>query len=406
MGAQQSSVRFLIQTNDFSSIFTKFHLRESKCINYICDKERNCSENNNTNNNSLLEQMNLKPIVNVLTTDRGQLSEYDLAALNEQIKEELKPMLESEGFVLDLICSDSCSSVIDIFSNLIKEKFITPAQINVYLVICNNKHNDRVLFKSLFEFQKIIDINAITLNINEFNTTDSLGEYSACLTSTKFSTDILELSKADNLFAKYIIQYGINTYKPLLKKLHSVIVDTLLSMEGLGCDITDINYIQDSVKFYINDIIDTDNNLNVEGCQRLAIDLQKIIDKASDEMNKIKNSNNIPDTTVKYITKQLQHINNWFTNKQQIVKNNLIQFSLHSLALVLMFNDNSLLLSTPSHGVKNGKFFSIVKDKCDDNEYISINHFTAHGNPESVISEFEKLIIDTATQLLVHLPQS
>jgi hypothetical protein len=414
MGSQQSVIRFLVQDNEFSDVFTRYHLCDLDCINYLCGKKINFTGKKNININTLINHLQLTKTEEIPTimSDKNHVLEYDTESLTEQIKEDLKTMT-SEGFDLDLIVTGRPSPIIDIFTDLIKKKYISPGKINIYIVICNDKYNDKILFQSLYDLQQISHENAITLNINEFNAFSSIGggfknwtnveniEYKNCFTSEQFSKEIFELSPT-NLFAKDIINYGINTHSVLINKLVNVVNNSLVTMETLGCDISDIKCTQDSINFYINDIIEDSKEpgsenlskvLNIEGCQKLSTDLQKIIDKTSYELQRINDATDIPEDDSKFIKEKLNHIFTWFTSKERIIKNNLVHFPLYNLATVLLVNNSTLLSQLPSYGIKKEKLFHLVKNK-PEGEFITINHHVCSETPANVLTGLENLILD------------
>jgi hypothetical protein len=406
MGSQQSVIRFLVQDNGFSDIFTKYHLQNLECIHYLCGKKINFTKEKNTNINTLLNHLQLPKTEEIATliSDKDHVLEYDTEALTEQIKEHLKPMT-SEGFDIDLIVTGSPSPIIDIFSELIKNKTISPGKINIYTVICNDKYNDKILFQSLHDLQQISHENAITLNINAFSEFSSVGGgFGCCFTSEQFSKEIFKLSDT-NLFAKDIINYGISTYRVLINKLVNVVNNSLVTMETLGCDISDIKYVQDSINFYINDIIEESKEpgcknlskvLNIEGCQKLSTDLQKIITKTSDELEKINNAIGIPEDDSKFIKEKLNHIFNWFTSKERIIKNNLVWFPLHNLATVLLVKDSKLLTQIPAYAIKKEKLIYLIKSK-PEKEFITINHHVCSKTPSDLLIGLENLILDVVS---------
>jgi hypothetical protein len=419
MGSQQSVIRFLVQDNEFSSVFTKHHLKNLDCINYLCGKKLNFTKEKINNNNILTKHMDLTSIseISTLLSDKNHILEYDTDSLTEQITDELKNMT-SEGFDIDLILSGRCSPIIDIFTELINNKTISPGKINLYIVINNNKYSDKILFQSMFSLQKTTNEHAITLNINEFNTFNSIGkglkncndkyeEYKNCYTSEQFSKKIFELAPV-NLFAKDIINYSISTHQALIKKIVRVLNNSLVTMDVLGCDISDVKYVQDSINFYINDIIEESKEpscenlyklLNIEGCQKLSTDLQKIIVKISEELQRINDSTDILEDDSKFIKEKLLHIYNWFVSKEHIVKNNLIYFPLHNLAIVLMVKDSALLTSQSSYGVIKNKIFNIVKDRPTntDDKFINIKHNICSETPTDVLTELENLVLDVVS---------
>jgi hypothetical protein len=404
MGGQQS-IKFLIQDNDFTDSFVRYHLQDNEFIHYLCNKKENFKEsiiNKNQEISDSLNNLNLGQYIDLrciptLKIDKGHVADYDIETFTEQILTDLK-LDVNKTTPLDLVLTGNCSPIVDIFTKIFKEKQYTPSTVNVYIVFKNNKTYDQVLYKSLYDLQEVIGNEAV-LQIHEFNAYSSMGkglklwkeqEPVGCFTTNEFAKKITELSKT-NKFAKNIANYSVEVYKPLINKIVKIISNTLITFETLDIDISDIKYIKDCVNFYINDVIEN-GDVNITYCKRISLDLQTIIDKTNKEIKNTKNTE-LSNKKKNGILEKLQYILNWFTLKKKIFDNNLIHIPIHNLASVLLYEKNGEFLSHKGYGVEKGKFFNIVCEKSDNGKNINLMHYYA-DNALLTINSLENLILD------------
>jgi hypothetical protein len=407
MGAHHS-IKFLIQDNDFTDSFVRHHLQDNKFIHYLCNKKENFKESIINKNQEISDSLNNLNYLNLgqyidlrciptLKIDKGGVHDYDIETFTEQVLTDLK-LDVNKNTPLDLVLTGNCSPIVDIFTKIFKEKQYTPGTINIYITFKNNKNYDQALYNSLYDLQEVIGDETV-LQIHEFNSYSSMGkglkswkeqEPVCCFTTNDFAKKITKLSKT-NKFAKKVVNYSIELYKPLINKIVKNISNALTTFETLDIDISDIKYIKDCVNFYIKDVIEN-GNVNIAYCTRISLDLQTIIDKTNKEIKNVKNtelSNKKKNETLE----KLQHVLNWFISKKKIFDNNLIYIPVHNLASVLLYEKNGEFLTQKGYGIKNGKFFNVVTEKSENDKNINLIHYYAN-NSLLAIKSLENLILD------------
>lgn len=397
MGSQQSTVSILTQDSEFDDIFARHAMKEQSVIHYLVGDKEKFEGDALKAKQSLLKYMNMPPIEEtstLLTNGDGVSKTEDIEKFTKIVKNDLKCIVDTEGFTVQLLLTGQCAPLIKIICNLLREKYISPAKVEIFLV--NGKHNGQGLLKELIELKRITYDNAAELVIREFNAFSSMGPNAKlwisgqtpvdCGTSKEFGEKIFELAKGENEFAKGIIDYGMKFNASLVAKSGKKISEAVKSLDELNIE-HKLGKLSNEVNSYVDKLFEN-SVLNIELCQRLSGDFQKLVDVVDEELKKI-NDNEGKD--VKDRKGKLFRIRGWFSVKAGITKANLVQFPFHDMSLPLMYTGDNTLVPFVSYGTSMGEFLNIVKDK-PITPYVELLHYVSKS-PEQTRSVIETMIL-------------
>lgn len=402
MGSQQSNIRILAQDSEFDDIFAKHCLKEYTFIHYLIGDKKKFEGDALNAKQSLLKYMNMTPIdklPTLFTDGNGKCSVDDLKDFTEIVKEDLKSIVSTDGFTIQLVLTGQCAPLLNIIGNLLRDGYVTPAKLEIFVV--NGKHNGQGLFKELIYLQKVTHSMATSLVIHEFNAFSSMGpkardwigeqKFVDCGTSADFNKKIFELANADNPLAKGIIDYGIKFNNSLITKSVGKFNEVIKMFDELKIE-HDLTTIAFDVDSYIKNLFNTDNTvLNTDVCQRLSNDFQKVVNITDIELEKLNDSKED-----KVIKGKLYRIRGWFAVKASITKSNLVQFPFHDMAAVLMYKMNTSLIEFVSYGVGMGEFFDITRKEPTE-PYVEVIHYVAQ-EPEKTRQTIEDMIMNIITE--------
>jgi hypothetical protein len=415
MGAQPSTcVSILAQDYEFDDIFTKYAMKEYSCIHYaIGDKTKFKGEIFEAKK-KLLDAMGMESfdtIPTLFTNGNGFCNSNDIEIFTEIVKKDLKSIVDTVGFTVQLLLTGQCAPLITIINKLLIDEYISPAKIEIFVI--NNKHNSYELFNELIKLNKTAYEFAITIEIKEFSAFNSMGpnaeqwvgdqNFIDCGTSEKFSNDIFELAKNNNKYAKGLIQYTLLSNKHILLDIVTKINQLTDTLDDLFIDNYPIDDYKIKINKYITNIIylksdeSTDYSINIKLNQILYDDMIKIINiiktlVLSDIANNRRLHYNLCSIPNDSSTK-LKTLLKWLENKSIIIKYNFICFSLHDLALPLIYESSPSLSDFKSFGIKSAGYFDIV-DVLPPNfnsSYLNVTHY-ASTNPEKTRHIMEKIV--------------
>lgn len=412
MGSQQSTtISILAQDAEFDDIFAKHSLKEHPFIHYLIGDKEKFEGDALQAKQSLLKFMNMPPIdetPTLFTNGNGCSTSDDIKTFTEIVKEDLKPIVNTEGFTIQLVLTGQCAPLVNIIGNLIRDEYVTPVKVEIFVV--NGKHNGQGLFKELLYLENVTHNRTITLVIHEFNAFGSMGtnakkwvgdqKFIECCTSDDFNKKVFELAESGNEFANGVIQYAIKFNKSLIVETVKKINDAIKTFNELNVD-HDLVSVAFDVDSYINDLFqkqipdvsddykEETYKLNIELCQRLSSDLYKIVKVTEDELEKKRKET---ETERNERKSKLYCIQGWFKVKANITRCNLVSFPLHDLSVVLMYDLHPSLSEFVSYGVEMGEFFDIIREdpECPNVEVI---HYVSY-NPEATRKVIEDMIIN------------
>jgi hypothetical protein len=402
MGSQQSNIRIFAQDSEFDDIFAKYCLKEYTFIHYLVGDKKKFEGDALNAKQSLLKYMDMTPIdklPTLFTDGNGNCSVDDINNFTEIVKEDLKSIVSTDGFTIQLVLTGQCAPLLNIIGNLLRDEYVTPAKLEIFVV--NGKHNGQGLFKELLYLQQVTHSMATTLVIHEFNAFSSMGskardwigekKFVDCGTSVDFNKKIFDLANADNSFAKGIINYGIKFNNSLITKSVGKFNEAIKTFDELKID-HDLTIIAFDVDSYIKNLFNEDNTiLNTDVCQRLSNDFQKVVNICDIELKKLNDGKD--DKAIKV---KLYHIRGWFAVKASITKSNLVQFPFHDMAAVLMYRMDTSLIEFVSYGVGVGEFFDIIRESPTE-QSVEVIHYVAQ-DPEKTRQIIEDIIINIITE--------
>ena len=423
MGAQPSTcISILAQDYEFDDIFTKHAMKDYSCIHYVISDKAKFKGEMFEAKKKLLNTMDMESfdkIPTLFTNGNGFCNSSDIEIFTEIVKKDLKSIVGTVGFTIQLLLTGQCAPLITIINKLLIDEYVSPAKIEIFVI--NNKHNGYELFNELIKLNKISYELAITITIKEFSAFNSMGSnaeqwvgkqnFIDCGTSEKFSNDIFELANNNNKYAKGLIQYALLSNKHILLDITTKINQLIDILDDLFIDNYPIDDYKIKINKYINNIIYENNNkvtylksdtstnysINIKLNQTLYDDMIKIINiiktlVLSDIANNRRlhyNFCNIPNDS----STKLKAVLKWLENKSFIIKYNFICFPLHDLALPLIYESNPSLTDFKSFGIKSAGYFDIVDALPPkfNSSYLNITHY-ASTNPEKTRHIMEKII--------------
>ena len=398
MGSQQSNIRIFGQDSEFDDIFANYCLKEYPFIHYLIGTNEKSKGYILNAKQSLLNYMDMTPIDKIptlITDGNGNCSVDDLKKFTEIVKDDLKSILHTCGFTIQLVLTGQCAPLLNIIGNLLRDGYVTISKLEIFVV--NSNYNSQGLFKEMLYLQQVTHTMATSFVIHEFNESSSMGpkasawigeqKFVECETSLDFSNKIFELASDDNLLAKCVIDYGIKFNNSLITTSVGKFNDAIKVFDELKIE-HDLTITVFDVDSYIKNLFNEDNTvLNTDVCQRLSIDFQKVVDITDIKLNKLSDSKEDND-----IKEKLYIIREWFVVKAGITKFNLVQFTLHNMAAVLMYNMDKSLIEFVSYGVGIGELFDITREQ-PTNPFVEVIHYVAQ-EPEKTRQLIEDMITD------------
>ena len=426
MGNYQTKViNILVQDDEFDDIFTKYMLSKTytnvKWYEYVVGGSSKFKNDALTAKEILLKYMrgDRANIPHLLTNGNGKVdrnsAEYNM--FKDAIRTDLAGFQNTDGFNIQMVLTGQSAQFINIMSELLSSKngadrFLTPA--NIELILVNGKHNGKNLYTSLNKMTKICNTYNITLVIREFNSFSSMGEgikqwvepadskFINCGTTDNFVNKLYDLTKKNNKLADCIIQYGLKFNSSIISKTVQRITDAIEIMNNINfneCSSWDIQTLDGDVSKYINNLITTTDNiskLDVDLCQKLALDLGKVLNCAETQIKRIDEDLVSGDITIELANrfrKKLYSIRGYFRVKVEIAKCNLLHFPLHDLSAFLIMTQNANLTPFDSHAVRFGEFMNITKDPSKNGNSFPVIHYVAQ-NPEATRTYMEELVLN------------
>lgn len=399
MGVRQSKViKFLVQDAEFDDIFANYlfnKVNNGDFIYYLVGDINKFSGDARLAKETLLEKLNMKSISNtptLYTDGNGNAKDSDIKQFTNIVEKDLTPIVNTEGFNVEIILTGQCAPFIKIFTNLLENDYINPSDINIYLI--NGLHNGKGLFNELVSLNKVSSEMSIDLNIHEFNSFSSMGlgsskwtgrqEIANCGTTNNFNSIIKDLANDGNCLAQTLINYAVLFNKSLINNTVEQIKHVIHLLNELCFD-HDIKIISNNVESYINQLFNENGDLNIEICQKLSNDLRHVV-------SEIDNTLSITDDID--IKDRLYKSRGWFKVKADITSNNLLCFPLHDIVIILLYNNNPILKPYNAYGVSMGEFLDIRTSPINDKSYIELLHYVA-DDPNDVRNHIETMILDT-----------
>lgn len=426
MGNYQTKViNILVQDDEFDDIFTKYLLSKTytniKWYEYVVGGASKFKGDALSAKDILLKYMsyNRANVPHLLTNGNGKVdhnsAEYNI--FKDAIKTDLNEFHDTDGFNIQMVLTGQSAPFINIMSEFLSSKngadrFLTPANIEIILV--NGKHNGKNLYTALNKMNKICNSYNITLVIREFNSFSSMGdgikqwvdpkesEFVNCGTADEFSGRLYNLVKNKNKLAECIIQYGLKFNSSIISKTVPRITEAIDIMNGINlneCKSWNIQTLDGDVNMYINNLITTNDNnistLNVDLCQKLSLDLYKVLNCANAQLKRIDEdviSGAVTQELATRFQKKLYSIRGYFRVKVEIAKYNLLHFPLHDIAAFLIMTQNANLAPFDAHAVKFGEFMNITKEPSKNGNSFPVIHYVSH-DPEVTRKYMEELVI-------------
>jgi hypothetical protein len=422
MGTQQStSIRILAQDAKFGDIFTRLGLAEYSCINYLIGPNEIFEGNTLLAKQALLNAMNIpliKDTPTLFTNGNGKSELKDIKKFTEIVKEDLKPIVDTDGYTIQLVLTGQCAPLVNIISNLLRDSYVTPAKVEIFVI--NNEYNGQGLFTELLYLDQVTHNMATTLVIHEFGEYDSMGKGmvkwidgqipSKCETSDNFNQQIFELAEKDNVIANGIIQYAIKMNQSITA-IVSKINETIKCFDELNIDhnlVPLVLNVDSYIKNLFGEIVETTlspgadtllpttytSTINIDVCQRLSVDLQKIAKLAENELANLADDK----TTSKiqhdehYKKVKLNQIQQWYQTKTDLTRCNFLNFQFHELAAVLMYTLHPSLVEYVLFGVETDGCFDIVKET-PDGPNVKVVHYVA-SEPKELRIFMEDMLIE------------
>ena len=326
-----------------------------------------------------------------LFTDGGGVStKTDMEKFATIVKNDLIPVVDTEGFTITLILTGQCAPFVKVFTSLLRDEYINPSNVEIYLV--NGQHNGQGIFNELLTLKQVTVDMSTDLVIHEFNAFSSMGPKSAewvgdqkfvdCGTSDEFNKSVIKMSKNHNDLATGLVHYASLFNKSLINKPVDKIKEVIHVLNKLCID-HDLLGVCFEVESYINTLFNS-SGLNTNVCQLLSKDLYKVV-SVIDYALSVNCDNDVRG--------QLFKFRGWFKVKASITACNLLCFPFHDMAVLSMYYKNTLFTPFKSYGVEMGKFFDIRREPVVDVPFVEVLHYVAK-NPDEVRKHIESAILE------------
>jgi hypothetical protein len=433
MGAYQSVVRLVAQDYEFDNLFAKYYidkLGKDADKSYIGDTvttfNYTISDKKKLTGKPLAAKMYLAKYLGFENfTDLS--SSESIENFTDILKEDLSPFSDEDGYTVELILTGHCASFVNIIAKLIKEEYIHPAYVTLYVV--NEKHNGARLAEAIKNMNMACEINNSTLSINEFNSLSSMGENTLqwtdnftaselidfipdnCKTTNEFKNTIKTMSADGNCLANALINYSVSVNSELIKGLGVKIAHNIykvINVDEVVCKRGKLSSCEAQLKNIMKDVVRQYRLLTNPSC---ILDKHVLYVKISDNLSKVKiiiellkNTINISDNILtnekNQLQKKLVSVISWLNAHIGILKSELIQFPIHNMAVVLMLDGGNHFTKINAYGCECGQFFNIVKDQSDETFTDIVHHITK--NPKLTKTVLEKMILDVVRNYKVN----